>query len=216
MMQGIMFDNIHSYTDLNLIPSKIEIPPATPKTTYIDIPGADGSVDVTEATGEVRYKDRECKFTFTVMQGDPKGWEDRKTEIGNLLNGKVCKIILDKDPDYYYYGRCGVNSWASSKTVNTIVIEAKVRPYKFKLSETVQAFDLSETPRAINIINARRSVCPYITCTDNNTAVKFGGRSYVFSAGTHKILDIRFVEGINRLEVSGSGTITFRFQEGVL
>ena len=58
MMNGIKFDDIHSFYDLNLVLSQVDIPPATAKTSFVDIPGADGSVDMTEALGSVKYKDR--------------------------------------------------------------------------------------------------------------------------------------------------------------
>lgn len=129
-MKGIWFNDIHSYADLNLILSAVNIPPAVPKTTYIDIPGADGSADLTEVHGEVKYKDRECSFTFTVFPYE--NFEEKKTYISNLLNGKRCKIRLDKDAEYYWLGRCKVNEYASDRSLNKIVVSATVAPYKLK------------------------------------------------------------------------------------
>lgn len=138
--KGVSFDNIHSFHDLNLIFAGAEIPPATPKENYIAVPGADGSLDLTEALGEVKYNDRSgCKFTFTMNpEGDlsDEAFEAKKTEISNLLNGTVRKITLDKDPDYYYYGRCTVNGYAQNKKIKQFVISAKVKPYKYKQAET--------------------------------------------------------------------------------
>lgn len=140
-MNGIWFDGIHSYDDLHLILSKVNIPPASAKTTYVDIPGSDGSVDLTEAQGEVKYKSRGCSFTFTAFPQDD--FEEKKTEVSNCLNGKRCKITLDKDPDYYYEGRCIVNSFASNKKLNQIVVNATVSPYKMKNTNTVVNVNLS-------------------------------------------------------------------------
>lgn len=213
---GIYFDDIHSYYDLNLILSASEIPPATPKTSYIDVPGADGSLDLSETHGEVKFSDRECKFTFTVNPIDDLTWEERKTEVSNLLNGKRCKITLDKDEDFYYLGRCSVDEYASDKRINKIVISAKVNPYKFKQNITVVKADLSATPKTINIINSRKTVSPVITCTNNNTVVIFEGATYNISVGEHKFLNIQLKEGNNTLTVSGGGSITFTYQEGEL
>lgn len=214
--KGISFGNIHSYHDLNLILSGSDIPPAEPKETYVDIPGADGTVDLTEAVGEVRYNDRTCKFTFTMAPDDAMTWEEKKTEISNLLNGRTAQITLDKDEEYYYIGRCRVDEYLSDKRINQIVITARVRPYKLKQSETILQYPLSITPKPICIQNARKSVSPYIECTNNNTSVKFGLKSFALKAGTNKVLDIVFVKGDNYLTIAGSGTITFRFQEGDL
>lgn len=213
---GIKFDDIHSYDDLNLILSESDVPPAEPKTSFIDVPGADGSLDMTEAHGEVKYSDRECTFTFTMNPLDSSTWEEKKTEVSNKLNGKVFKLTLDKDEEYYYTGRCTVDDYASDKRIRQIVIKARVHPYKFKQSVTTLTYGLTNEPQTINIFNARKSVAPAISCSNDNTMIVFGTSTFNLSAGTHKVLDIRFVEGNNQLTLSGTGTVTFTFQEADL
>lgn len=134
MMKGIWFGDIHSYANLNLILSKVDLPPATVKETYVDNPGGDGSWDLTEANGKVNYKDRKAKFTFSVLPGDD--FEAKKTEVSNLLNGRRFKIVLDKDPEYYWDGRCSVNKYESKKKDRKIVVAANVSPYKLKKGQT--------------------------------------------------------------------------------
>ena len=214
--KGISFDDTHSYYDLNLILSEMKIPPAKPKTTYIDVPGADGSIDLTEAHGEVRYSDRECTFIFTMHPLDVSTWEEKQTEVSNLLNGRVFKITLDKDDEFYYQGRCTVNEYTSNKRIKQITVAAKVKPYKYKNHLTTVSATLSDTPKTLNILNGRKSVSPNIECSNDNTSIVFGDAAYKLNAGTHKILDIRFVEGINNVTVSGSGTVTFSYQEAEL
>lgn len=214
--KGIEFGDTHSYYDLNLILSEVKIPPAKPKTTYIEVPGADGSLDLTEANGEVRYSDRECIFIFTMHPLDTSTWEEKQTEVSNLLNGRVFKITLDKDDEFYYQGRCTVNEYASNKRFNQITVAAKVKPYKYKQNLTKVTATLSNTPKILNILNGRKSVSPSIECSNDNTVIVFGDATYKLNAGTHKILDIRFVEGINKVTVSGQGTITFNYQEAEL
>ena len=55
--KGIYFDDLHSFHDLNLILAPFVPTPAEPKEKYIDITGGDGSLDMTEALGEVKFKD---------------------------------------------------------------------------------------------------------------------------------------------------------------
>lgn len=137
---GVYFGNIHSFTDLDLIFSGATIPPATPKQNFIDIPGADGSVDMTEAFGEVKYSDRTgAKFTFYMNPaGDlsEAAWEAKKTEISNLLNGLRCNITLDKDPGYYWQGRCKIDEHSSKKKLRKFVVGARLAPYKLKQDVT--------------------------------------------------------------------------------
>ena len=218
-MKGILFNDIHSFYDLDLILSAVEIAPASPKTNYIDIPGGDGSLDLTEAFGEVKYSDRTHTFTLTMNPaGDlsETAWEEKKTEVSNRLNGLACRITLDKDPDYYWIGRCVVDSYKSDKRIRQFVVVATVRPYKYKQSETVHTFDLTDAEQTVTLQNSRKSVCPVITCTNNNTVIAFNGNTFNFSAGSRKILDIRFTEGINQVTISGTGQVTFTYQEGDL
>lgn len=214
--KGISFDDIHSYYDLNLILSEVKIPPAKPKTTYIEVPGADGSIDLTEANGEVRYSDRECTFKFTMHPLDTSTWEEKQTEVSNLLNGRVFKITLDKDDEFHYQGRCTVSEYTSDKNFKQITVAAKVKPYKYKHNLTIVTATLSDTPKTLNILNGRKSIAPTIECSNDNTSIVFGDATYKLNAGTHKILDIRFVEGINNVTVSGNGTVIFRYQEAEL
>lgn len=219
--RGINFDNIHSYYDLNLVLSKVEIPPAVPKEEYIDLPGGDGSLDLTETHGEVKYKDREgCKFTFTMNPASDLSdiaFEEKKAEVSNALNGKLFeKITLDKDPDFYYQGRCKVDQYLSDKRIRQIVVSAKLKPYKLKQNKTVLSLPLTSTAQTVNVENSRKTVVPKITCTADNTKIIFGSVEKMLSAGTHEELDFQLKEGDNIFTVSGSGTVSFEYQEGVL
>ena len=219
--RGISFDGIHSYYDLDLILSKVEIPPSIPKEEFIDLAGGNGSLDLSEVHGEVKFKDREgCKFIFTMNPANDlsdSAFEEKKTEVSNALNGKRFeKITLDKDSDFYYQGRCKVDQYLSDRRIRQIVVTARVKPYKLKQNETILKYTLSEEEQTVNAMNGRMSVVPEITCTEDNTKVVFGTIEKMLRKGTHKILDFQFKEGANVLKLSGSGMITFKYQEGEL
>lgn len=212
-MKGIWFDNIHSFEDLNLILSKVNIPPAVPKTSYVDIPGGDGSVDLTEALGEVRYKDREATITFTALPTDD--FEEKKKEVSNLLNGmRFSRIIVDKDPEYFWVGRCKVNEYASDKNLHKIVVGAVLSPYKLKVDKTIINVPSGENV-AVLLENGRKRVCPTITNTKAATII-FEGNTYEISAGTHTLLNIVLKFGQNNLVITSEGTTVLSYQEGDL
>ena len=217
--RGVSFGDIHSYHDLDILLSAVEVSPAKPKTTYIDIPGADGFLDFTEANGEIKYLDRSLKFTFSMNPMhdlSESAWVDKMTEIGNRLSGKRCKITLDKDPDYFWEGRLTVDQFKSNKRVRQFVVSAKVMPYKLKQNLTVASFDLEPGSQTYILKNARRSVCPEIVTEGSITDITFAGEDFNFGKGTHKSLDIRFLEGDNELIMSGNGKVTFTYQEADL
>lgn len=211
-MKGIKFGDVHSYNDLNLVLSSVSIPPATAKTNFVDIPGGDGSVDLTEALGEVRYNDRGCTFTFTVFPFED--FEEKKRIVSNLLNGKRCKITVDKDPDYYWIGRCSIDEYATEKRIRKIVVGAMVAPYKLKHNQT-QVTVRSGTNVNATLHNSRKTAVPTINCTAS-TKVTFGGNTYSFNTGSHKNLGITLVEGDNTVTVTSTASVTFTYQEGDL
>ena len=215
-VNGVHFDDIHSYDDLNLFLAPFVIAPAEPKTSYVDIPGGDGSLDMTEAHGEVRFKDREFTFTFTVNPAETMTFDEKVMQVSNALNGKKCKIVLDRDADYYWQGRCEVNHYVQDRNLKQIVVIARVNPYKYKKDVTNVSFELTGEEKTITLYNGRKSVVPEITCTNKNTTIVFGSVEAMLGAGTFKVLDIYLKEGENTLKVSGTGTISFKYQEASL
>lgn len=213
--KGIYFGEVHSYNDLNLVLAAggVDIPPPKPKTNYVDVPGGHGSIDLTEAHGKINYNDRECKFTFVVHPSDQMTFEEKKSQVAGILNGKQCNIVLDKDQEYYYSGRCAVDDWQQDKNHKMIVVTARVAPYKYKRNETVVSFALTSTAQTVTLRNGAKSVVPTITCTENATIV-FNNFTLQTNGGTTKILDLCLSQGDNQMTISGSGTITFTYREG--
>ena len=214
-MQGIKFNDIHSYRDLNLVLAPFQMPPATPKTNFIDVPGADGSIDASESLGEIKFNDRTGNFVFSVLPSDD--FEEKKTQISNLLNGLKCKIILDKDPEFYYLGRLMVNDYKANKKLRQITIDFRVQPYKLKKNVTTVdvAPKTSKTTQTVILKNNRMSIVPTITTT-KDTTITFGDAVIKMNAGTHKFLNIYLKQGENPITVESEGVVTFTYQEGAL
>ena len=207
-MKSILFDNVHLYNDLNLVVAPFEIAPAKAKTNFVDVAGADGSLDLTEAFGEVKFADREGSLIFYVLPGDD--WERKKQLIGSI-NGAQSKLTLEKDPEYYYLGRFTVNEYKSDRMLRQITVNYRLKPYKYKHNVTTVTLGKGTH----SIICDRMPVVPVITAT-KSAKITFGGSTYSINAGTHKLLDIRFTEGANELTIDTTGSVTFEYQEGAL
>lgn len=216
-MKGVCFDNIHSFDNLNLILAPFTPTPAVPKTNFLKVPGRDGLLDLTEANGEVKFDCREFTFTFSINPAETKTFDEKFSEVSSALNGRRFRITLDRDPDYYWDGRCEVSGYAKNKGLGQITVKATVEPYKLKQSTTVRTVALSSgSNQIINITNGRMPSVPTITCTQAGVEVKGKDGTYTLAAGTQKILGIRFSPGLNWLEVTGSGNIKFEWREGEL
>ena len=215
-MNGVYFGEVHSYHDLRLILAPFAPTPATPQTNFLQVPGRDGSLDLTEANGEVKFNDRQFSFTFIVSPDDDQTFDERLSAVSAALNGKRCRITLDRDPDYYWLGRCMVDQYQRSKGIGRIVVKATVQPYKLKQSATVVSVALSSAAKTVVLENGRMAAVPVIECTTSGAVVTFGGTAYTLKAGENRILDIRLTEGKNLLTVKGTGTMSITWQEGAL
>lgn len=215
---GVWFTYLHSFRDLDLILAPFTPSPAPVKTNYVDVPGMDGELDFTESHGEIKYGCRNFTFKFSINPESEMTFDEKVTQVSNALNGRQRQIILDRDSGYYWWGRLTVNEHLQDKKIGQIVISAKVEPYKYKVKETVKTFKLTPEGTTIILKNGRKSVVPYIECTDDNTSVTFGGigiiEEHILNAGTHRFLDCILREGENYVQISGTGEITFRYREG--
>lgn len=126
----------NTWTDWYLIPSTrpvVSQPTASYK--YVDIPGRDSSWDLTNyLIGRPTYSDRTGSFSF-IVENDHGNWATRKKNLATFFNGrKIYKMILDDDPNYYYEGRFFFKEWQNGDNWSTVVIEYRVKPYKYNVS----------------------------------------------------------------------------------
>lgn len=138
MYHSITFGNKHTYKDWGLVPTTrplFDMPPA--KTVYVDIPGADGSLDLTTSlTGDVMFENRSASFEFQVISR--RDWVQVYSNIADYLHGQKMRIVLDDDPQYFYLGRAQINKWKSDKNFSTITIDVIADPYKYELFSSTE------------------------------------------------------------------------------
>ena len=212
-MRGVSFLGFHSYRDLNLLMTSKEIGSPEVKRQTIDIEGADGELDFTDFFGEPKYMNAQHRFEFESIQ--PRNEQlSQFTDIKNKLHGKKGRIILDDDPSFFYVGRCFVSSYKNEKCIGKISIECDCEPYKYKLQPTIMSATINGT-QTITLTNARKRAVPTITTTADMT-ISFGGGIWTNRAGTFTIPELELVEGENLVSVTGTGNITFTWQEGDL
>lgn len=141
MIQSITFGDKNTWDDWKILPTERPVfAPPKPKTTYIDIPGGNGALDLSESlTGYPIYENRTGSFKFRVMNDYVK-WNERYTEIMEYLHGQSMNAVLADDPDYFYRGRFTVDSWESGDTWSLITIGYTVEPYKWSVLSSVDSW----------------------------------------------------------------------------
>ena len=147
MYHSVTFGSKNTWTDWHLVAtSRPVIDPPSVKTRYVEIPGADGTIDLTDSlTGAPSYNDREGNMDFYVLnQYDIFGpsdynWVDVYSEIVSYLHGKRLQMILEDDPGYYYEGRFTVDSWKTEADRSTITIGYHLDPFRYRVPPAITA-----------------------------------------------------------------------------
>lgn len=174
--------------------------PPEPKTYTVDIPGGNGVIDLTEAlTGDVAYKNRKQEFTFAVI--DVKNFEKVKTEVSNFLHGRAFDYVMTMDPGYTYHGRFSVDSYSHEAYANGLLGRFKItvdaNPYKLKEH---CSYRLNATGgKLYRLESGRRPVHPVIECNEPCFVTFKKNGEKVVPAGTYRLNDIVFEQGINEL-----------------
>ena len=209
---------IHTYTDLGLLYKSEVIGGPEVKTAYVDVPGLQGSKDMTEALGVgVVYGDRELVFQFYL---DPD--TDQNAQYSKLLStihGKKARIIRDADPRHYFEGRIFVEPELEQQGHTYIAtITATCRPFLKAKNPTTVNTALTTTAATVSLMNnGARPILPTLTLTSAAT-LTIGGTSVALNAGSHQNLAFIMQPGMNTFTArttSGTATLTVTFTEEI-
>lgn len=213
-MKGITFGEYHSYDDFKLLLLEgKEIGSPAVKENKIDVPGADSALDLTDFFGEPKYEDVRHKFPFAAIVPHSE-FPSLFSTIKNAIHGKKLRVILDDDPAFYYVGRIHVSGFTSEKNVGMVTVECDCEPYKYKLQPTIVMVTVNGS-KTVTLTNSRKRAVPEVTSTAAMT-LAFGSSTWTLGAGTFTLPELELVEGANAITLTGTGTVTFVWQEGAL
>lgn len=186
------------------------------KVQKIDIPGADGDLDMTDYFGGAKYENVKHKFEFATIA--PRNEHLALfSSIKNAIHGKKGRIIIDGDPSFFYLGRCSVSAFTNDKGAGYVTVECDCEPYKYKLEKTVvtQAIDGTQ---AITLTNGRKRAVPDVNIeTESSLRIVYGDNFiWDLGSGSFTLPELELVEGDNTVTVTGTGSIAFEWQEGDL
>lgn len=207
-MKGAVFGD--KYTkDYGAVMNYARITPPAIKENYVDIPGGDSSLDLTETVGGIVYNDGLIDFKFTLFDFS------RKEDMKNDLHGKRLQIVLEREPEFYYDGRlsCSSDVWVAGRY--ELSMSAKVKPYKYEVQETLHTERVNGTARELKLINTRMPVMPNIT-VDGDIYLTYEGNRYHMETGIYQIPEVTLYEGLNRIKLSGKGTVRLEYRRGRL
>lgn len=218
MERALMLGDFNTWSDWELILTRLEIAPPEVKTNYVDIEGMDGALDLTEVlSGEPTYKDRPVRAGFCASEGIHEDRVSLFDAIAAAIHGRKLRIVEPDHPNHYFLGRISVKDVLLRQTYGEFSIEAICEPWRYSNQKTVVEIPVeSSEPVAVEVCNGgRKTVCPSIAVAGSVTFTCNGVTSSA-SDGTYKVLTFRLAQGSNTIHVSGSGSLTLTYREAVL
>lgn len=217
MERHFILDKFNTWSDWRFYLTSKDIPDPEPNYNYVKIDGMDGTLDMSESlTGRITYQDRPLSATFWTDYGTRKEREALLRKITAAIHGKKIKIIEPDDPTHYLYGRVKVKPGVNTLAYAEFSIEATCEPWRYAISESVRRFDVTPTGASLVIHNnGVKTLMPTITVT-GSVEVYYNGQKFVLTEGGFKISDIKLYQGVNIIDVRGSGSITFTYREAGL
>lgn len=225
---GALFGDKHTFRDYGMYPStRFNMLPPEVKDNYIEIPGSDGELDMTQAlTGFVNYGNREFTQDYIVV-GGRDNWSNVYSTLLNDIHGKKMRVVFDEDPYYFYVGRLKVDEWQSNRQSSIITIKGTFEPYKYEIASTtedwlwnpfnfengvIREYADIEVIGTVNLelYGTNRLVYPEINLKQGTaTITEFNGEtmSLELISGAHTYPDIALNNGVNTLTVYGGGAV---------
>lgn len=119
--------------------SRPYVVPAEPKTEYVDVPGADGSLDFTDILTDVKYSDRVGSWSFLVDH-TKWNWPELYSQFMNEYQGVDIRVRLVDDPEYYYEGRISLKDYKQGSNFSSFEIDYHLGPFKWPINSTMNRY----------------------------------------------------------------------------
>ena len=131
----------NTWTNWKLMPeSPPVVPPPTPKTNYVDIPGRQaGPIDMTRIPFNRTSYDRISGSWDFILYEDYWTTPDplaTYNTIRSWLHGRVTKIVLEEDPTHYFMGRFTVEPGNRDRSPFSIRIGYNLEPVRYNSNGT--------------------------------------------------------------------------------
>ena len=215
-MRAFTIDKFNTWHDWRLTLTAKDVAPAEPKTNYVYLDGAHGSLDLTEAlTGEVAYNDRTVTASFWTSEGTFNERLRVLQEIVSATHGRKVRIVEPDDPEHYFLGRVKVKSQKWDQVHMELSLEATCEPWRYAIHETERVVKVSGDASVVINNYGVKTLCPTLVVS-GSVGVNVNGATRVLTNGTFQITDLKLRQGVNVVGVSGKGTLTFVYREASL
>lgn len=215
MLYGCYINGVNTLDEYGLfLLSDVKIGAPEKKTNYVDIPGADGSLDMSDyPQGRPVYKNRTISFRL-FRHTDEVTFARILTCLRKKYHGRSVRLVLPNDCEHYYKGVMSIGDTANYHAC-TIPVTVLAEPYKLQLEETEVVVNVSGA-KTVSLYNEGKPAVPEISTTGDIT-IAWGSSSVAVSAGSGILIPSFILEaGYTDVTITGTATVTMTYQEGTL
>ena len=235
MSTGVTFDDrIHTERDWGLKLLSVYIPMPDPKTQILDIPGGDGSIDLTEINGRPAYNDRDgVELVFDLMDGSYESWFLKYSQFAAEVHGRKVKMVLDDDPDHYYMVRLKLDGKKSNPVYGQITFSGTAEPFKYDLTATNEPWlwdtfnfetGIIRELEDVKITKDNRTITvsgggeiddspEFIVSQADNLKLVYKGRIYTLKTGENRFPAVRVGKEDVQLKFVGTGELAIKYRD---
>lgn len=200
----------HTYYYYGLyVTNTAPIAPPEVRTQYIEVPGRNGNIDLTDAlTGRPVYGDRE--ITLELGGKKPAGeWPGFFSRFLADVHGKKVEIVFDNDPGCYYVGRAIVSgAYERGNEIARFTVTVTAEPYKYARFNSLPPVTATAAGISQRIVGSDYLTVPEFTVTGGNVTLKIGDDTYTLTPGVNKNYDIVIDNKAYIYTYTGTGTET--------
>lgn len=174
------------------------------KEYVVDIPGGNGSIDLSEFSGDVSYKNRTQKFNlYFAKQISQREYETYKTKMARFFHGRKLSYWVTVDPNFIYTGRFKLTDSTERTEAKYphISLEVNANPFKVLKESPITWYINAAGGILIDLPCGRKRTRPTIE-VKQESVVNFNGDSWTIPAGTSIIKDLWLECGNNQVYIN--------------
>lgn len=195
----------------------VDFPVPKSQSDTLVVPGRNSPIRYTQALGRVSYQPRTFEITLSML-GSRAAFDQKVSEAANRFAGQLCTVILSEEAGLYALGTLELSSEYEPLTgKGTLLLSCEDGDaYRYHTEETVVTVTGGGT---VLLENDAMPVVPVLTVTEE-TDLSWQVGEDVFqktvSSGTWEFPEMELQAGRNRILVTTTGMVTFRYREGRL
>lgn len=226
---GIIFDGQRS-NDFGLDVAEKTIGMPAKKKIIQELPYSNNVLDLSELFGNQQYEERPYEVTFIVHDSRDYSKEHLYLMWTKAVNwlmqpARKVKLVDDIMSNYYYLGEAQkATSWEEFRSYGNLTVEFTC--YPFRISELAEGNDIWDIfnfeldiaqntdyeikgSRTITLLNIGNNLVAPQLVSNAPFIIEMNGQTYSLGAGTYESPDFMLLTGETKLNVTGTGKLSF-------